>query len=267
MKILLVEDNLVNSEVTVDMLAVINMETDVANSGQHALELFEENQYALILMDCEMPVMNGFITTEKLRVKEKHAQNQPVPIIAVTAHAIVDAKEKCIESGMNDFLSKPFDMDALHSMVHKWLDKDELNTEQYPQTVTGNNFSGSELVFDSRILDRNTLLKLFEKKTETRTSFLSKVIGIYLDQSAKLFAELDVSCKEHDVEAVRIITHTLKSSSVNVGALVLSNACRDVEISCEGGILQESIFGNLYQHYSEAKAELTGLVDYINKLN
>ncbi len=267
MKILLVEDNLVNSEVTVDMLAVINIETDVANSGQHALELFEKNQYALILMDCEMPVMNGFITTEKLRAKEKHDQNQPVPIIAVTAHAIVDAREKCIESGMNDFLSKPFDMDALHSIVHKWLDKDELNIEQHLQAVTGNSLSESELVFDSRILDGDTLLKLFKKKTETRTSFLSKVIGIYLDQSDKLFAELDVSCKEHDVEAVRVITHTLKSSSVNVGALVLSNVCRDVELSCERGILQESVFDNLYQHYSEAKAELTSLMDCINKLS
>ena len=284
MKVLLVEDNLVNSEVAADMLAVINIETDVANNGQQALELFEKNQYSLILMDCEMPVMNGFITTQKLRIKEKklqQTQQKSVPIIALTAHAISGAREKCLASGMDDFLSKPFGMDALHSILYKWLGKDELNVEKVSQLVadevvadegiknrlTDNSLDGNELAFDSNILDLETLSKLFKKQTENGSNFLSKVIGIYLEQSSKLFNELNIACKKSDVEAVRIISHTLKSSSVNVGALALSDVCRDVELSCERGVLQESIIENLYQSYSEVKAELTALVDYINNLS
>ena len=189
--------------------------------------------------------------------------------------------KKCLASGMDDFLSKPFGMDALHSILYKWLGKDELNVEKVSQLVadevvadegiknrlTDNSLDDNELAFDSNILDRETLSKLFKKQTGSRSNFLSKVIGIYLEQSSKLFNELNIACKKSDVEAVRIISHTLKSSSVNVGALALSDVCRDVELSCERGVLQESIIENLYQSYSEVKAELTALVDYINNLS
>lgn len=280
MKVLLVEDNLVNSEVTVDMLAIINIETDVAHNGQHALELFEENQYSLILMDCEMPVMNGFITTQKLRIKEKKLQQQiqkkSVPIIALTAHAISGAREKCFASGMDDFLSKPFGMDTLHSILYKWLDKDEITVDQAPQPdidesikskLNDNSLVDNELAFDSNILDHETLFKLFKKQTGSEVNFLSKVIDIYLEQSSKLFNELNIACKKSYVEDVRIISHTLKSSSVNVGALALSDVCREVELACECGVIQESVIDKLYQSYSEVEAELIALMDNINKFH
>ena len=142
--VLLVEDNLVNSEVAAEMLAAIGIQVDVAHHGQQALELFKENQYSLILMDCEMPVMDGFSTTKQLRIiesslqkenlkkgdVENEAQQMRIPIIALTAHAVSGAREKCIASGMDDFLSKPFSMAALHAILYKWLDVDMSNIQQ-----------------------------------------------------------------------------------------------------------------------------------------
>ena len=270
MNVLLVEDNLVNSEVAVDMLAVIDVHTDVANNGQQALDLFKTNRYSLILMDCEMPVMDGFVTTKEIRIIEKERQSQHqerIPIIALTAHAISGAKDKCIASGMDDFLSKPFSMDALHSILYKWLEIDKLNINE-ARIVSDddiNNHSSliDEFKCDSTILDCDILSKLFNRKTGNNVNFLSKVVTIYLEQSSTLFADLKIAYKKGDVETVRIISHTLKSSSVNVGALKLSDLCRDVELSCERGCLQESEIESLYRVYSETENELTCLVDAI----
>ena len=273
MNVLLVEDNLVNSEVAADMLAVIDIHTDVANNGQQALDLFKANRYSLILMDCEMPVMDGFVTTKKIRIIEKERQQERVPIIALTAHAISGAKDKCIASGMDDFLSKPFSMDALHSILYKWLEIDKLNVDNLSideeRIVSDDDTSDSEghnnslideFKCDSTILDCGILSKLFNRKTGNNVNFLSKVVTIYLEQSSTLFADLKIAYKKNDVETVRTISHTLKSSSVNVGALKLSDLCRDVELSCERGCLQESEMESLYRGYSETEDELTCLV-------
>ena len=93
-KILLVEDNLVNCEVAVDMLEELGINTDVVHDGKQAVEAVKANQYALILMDCEMPVMDGFSATKQIRNDEKLLQQKPTPIIALTAHAITGARDK-----------------------------------------------------------------------------------------------------------------------------------------------------------------------------
>jgi CheY-like chemotaxis protein len=120
-KILLVDDDQLSCEVTVDMLEVIDCEVDVANDGLQALDAYTHEKYKLILMDCEMPVMDGFTAASQWRLKEKKSQSPSVPIIAITGHAIADIKEKGLASGMNGFLSKPFNMMDLHTTVKKWL--------------------------------------------------------------------------------------------------------------------------------------------------
>ena len=281
MNVLLVEDNIVNSEVAADMLAVINIHTDVANNGQQALDLFKINRYSLILMDCEMPVMDGFVTTKKIRIIEKelqsqHQQQERIPIIALTAHAISGAKDKCIASGMDDFLSKPFSMDALHSILCKWFELDKLNVnklnineKRIVSDDTGDGKNNNSLIdkfkCDSTILDCGILSKLFNRQIGNNVNFLRKVVMIYLEQSSTLFADLKIAYKKCDIETVRIISHTLKSSSVNVGALKLSDLCRNVELSCQRGSLQESEIESLYRGYSETEDELTCLVEALSK--
>jgi len=115
--ILVVEDNPFNQDLMREMLKTMNYQPDVAGNGQLALDALKKKDYDLILMDCQMPVMNGFEATVKIReMKTNH-----IPIVAVTAHALDGDRELCMKSGMDDYMSKPFSKADLEHMIHKWL--------------------------------------------------------------------------------------------------------------------------------------------------
>lgn len=114
-KILLVEDNKINQKTTKIMLEKADYMVEVASDGQEAVEKFEEEQFDLVLMDIQMPVMNGFEASEEIRRK-----NKEVPIIALTAYALKGDRDKCIESGMNDYLAKPYKMQDLYEIIKKY---------------------------------------------------------------------------------------------------------------------------------------------------
>ena len=116
LRILMAEDNVINQRVGKLILQRAGFTIDLANDGSEALEAHRRNPYDLILMDCQMPIMDGFEASRSIRQLE---QPQPV-IIAVTANALVGEREKCLSAGMNDYLSKPFQADQLVSLVKKW---------------------------------------------------------------------------------------------------------------------------------------------------
>ena len=126
-KILLVEDNEVNREVAIDMLEALGYEADIAVDGKQAVDILATKKYALVLMDCEMPVMDGFTATEKIRKSETllERDQDALTIIALTAHAISGTKDRCLRSGMNDFLSKPFSMATLQQKLDQWVPDNE----------------------------------------------------------------------------------------------------------------------------------------------
>lgn len=115
--ILIVEDNPFNQDLLLEMLKAMNYEAEVVGNGQLAVDTLSKKSYDLILMDCQMPIMNGFEATLKIREMEK----QHTPIIAITAHALDGDRELCIESGMDDYMSKPFSKSELDKMMRKWL--------------------------------------------------------------------------------------------------------------------------------------------------
>lgn len=119
-RILLAEDNVVNQKVAEGFLKRLNLPVEIANNGQEALERVRENRYDLIFMDVQMPVMDGFEATSRIR-KEPHGEN--VPIVAMTANAMSGDRDRCIACGMNDYLSKPIQGKLLHHMVAKYLGK------------------------------------------------------------------------------------------------------------------------------------------------
>ncbi len=116
LRILMAEDNVINQRVGKLILQRAGFTIDLVNDGSEALEAHRRNPYDLILMDCQMPIMDGFEASRSIRQLE---QPQPV-IIAVTANALVGEREKCLSAGMNDYLSKPFQADQLVSLVKKW---------------------------------------------------------------------------------------------------------------------------------------------------
>ncbi len=268
-KILLVEDNLVNCEVAVDMLEELGFNTDVVHDGKQAVEAVKVNQYALILMDCEMPVMDGFAATKQIRSDEKPSQQKPTPIIALTAHAITGARDKCIASGMDDFLSKPFSLSSLQLIINKWL----LNSPAAPIKTFSSNKNqpaSQDNVYvlngqngDSAVLDQNILNRLHNKKNKDGLSLAEKVVNIYLAQSPRLLAELTQAAQKEDVEAMRVILHTLKSSSINVGATGLSALCKKAEHACERGDIESALIDQVHKIYVDVEKALTGVLQNV----
>lgn len=117
--ILLAEDNLFNQKVTVAMLKKLGLTTDVASNGLEVLEKVSQKGYALILMDCEMPKMNGFEATNQIRSHEQ-SNGKHIPIIAMTAHSSQADRESCFNAGMDDYIAKPFRINDLQSILKRW---------------------------------------------------------------------------------------------------------------------------------------------------
>jgi two-component system, sensor histidine kinase and response regulator len=119
-RILLVEDSLVNQAVGMAMLESFGCRMDVAGNGREALEAIAGAHYDLILMDCQMPLMDGYEATRAIREREASGDHR-IPIIALTAHAMDGDQEICLEAGMDDYLSKPYKAEELHAILTRWL--------------------------------------------------------------------------------------------------------------------------------------------------
>lgn len=121
-RVLVVEDYTINQEVMQDMLELMGCTVDVAENGKQALEKRAKVAYDLIIMDVQMPEMDGYKTTREIRASEK-SEKRRSPILAVTANAMAGDREKCLEAGMDDYLAKPVDFDKLETILKKYLGK------------------------------------------------------------------------------------------------------------------------------------------------
>ena len=123
-RILLAEDNEVNEKIAVMMLNKLGCQTDTAVNGMQVIDMLSREQYDVILMDCQMPSLDGYEATRKIRAMEQDAGTKPIPIIAMTANAMVGDRETVLASGMNDYLSKPYTLVQLREMIKKWCDSE-----------------------------------------------------------------------------------------------------------------------------------------------
>jgi CheY-like chemotaxis protein len=118
--ILLVEDDEANQVAISRLLSKTGYRVDIANNGSEGLKMLEESDYALVLMDCMMPVMDGYEATAAIRSQTSNVRNHAIPVIAVTAHAQMEARDKCLAAGMDDYLSKPVEYPVMIAMLEKW---------------------------------------------------------------------------------------------------------------------------------------------------
>lgn len=119
MKIILAEDNIINQKVVIKMLEKNGYVCDLAKNGKEIVEILKENTYEIILMDCQMPELDGYDATKEIRKIEKKQQRKPSYIIALTAFALEGDREKCLQVGMDDYLSKPINFDELLEIIHR----------------------------------------------------------------------------------------------------------------------------------------------------
>jgi len=243
-RILLAEDNLVNQEVAMAMLQRMGLSTKIAGNGLDAVTALETESFDLVLMDCHMPIMDGFEATQKIREREMSAGVAKIPIIALTANAILGDRENCIAKGMDDYLSKPFTIEQLHKLLTQWLpvrEPQESESVEKP-TVT---------------IDRKVLAQLKSLKA----GLLTRVIDLYIESSPKLLLEIDQALAQKDTNSLYKIAHSLKNSSANLGITELTALCRDLEVNGREGNLAAAatLVDNIKQLYAITEVALLGI--------
>jgi CheY-like chemotaxis protein/HPt (histidine-containing phosphotransfer) domain-containing protein len=224
-KILLVEDNVVNQMVALGILQLRGYDATVAGNGREAVDAHAQAAFDLILMDCHMPEMDGFAATKQIRERERSTVGQRVPIIALTANAMAQDREDCLAAGMDDHLSKPFGAVTLQAMLDRWMPRPASTQAEAAQPAAG------APVKPADVLDRQTLDQLGKLITNGRPELLERVIKLYLVESPKLIQQLKQAADANDAPEIARSAHSLRSSSANVGAEVLSRYCGDIEAS------------------------------------
>ncbi|MCC7096789.1 MAG: response regulator [Thermomonas sp.] len=229
-KILLVEDNPVNLMVAQRLLEVLGAECDTAGNGQSALAKLDEGDYDLVLMDCQMPVLDGYSATRRWRDLEQQRKAQRrLPIIAMTANAMAGDRRKCLDAGMDDYLSKPVSRAELEQCIARWKGT-QMPVPQPVQAATESQDAGRPSTLDLGVLG---------ELREVLGAEVDKIISVYLEDAPRLIAQLEHAVSASNPIALRIAAHTLKSSSANVGAMTLSNAARDLEYGARDGTLSQ----------------------------
>ncbi|MBK1723989.1 ATP-binding protein [Thiocystis violacea] len=257
-RLLLVEDNPVNQEMASLMLEDLGLAVRIASNGQEALDAFLAGDYDLILMDCHMPVMDGFTATREIR---RHASEQgratPLPIIALTANVEKGVQERCAEAGMDGYLSKPFKQRQLFERIAPYLRAGDAHAEEARDTQDPQVTAATE----GELLDPAVIAAIRRLGQPGRPDPLKKVIALYLESASGLLEQLRKGVADHQGDAVRLAAHTLKSSSANLGARTLSTTCQILENHGREGRLDESraVLAQVESQLAAVSAELTRL--------
>ena len=246
--LLVVEDNVVNQEVVSEALNTIGCSFEMANNGQEALTMISDRKFDLIFMDCSMPIMDGYQASREIRKRNIESKDQrDIPIIALTAHAMAEETARCVEAGMNDHLSKPFKISDLADRIAHWtgsdLPKADLGSSANPSdhlkektvseveelpTLTDAS-SGESPTENDGPIDQSALFMNCGEQSANAGRFIRKMITLYLSSSEDSHGKLVSSYQEQDGEQVRVMAHTLKSSSATVGAVKLSELYAQLE--------------------------------------
>jgi CheY-like chemotaxis protein len=253
-KILLVEDNIQNQEIALEFLQKAKIEVTLANNGKEAIEILQsKEEFDAVLMDCQMPIIDGYEATKLIRKVEKF---KDLPIIAMTANAMQGDREKCIDSGMNDYIPKPLDFICFYDILEKWIKpkdskeyfEDELEDEKIETNIENIKIEGINI---SQALSRmagneKLLLNQLKRFVESQNLFERK-IQEYI--------------KNNDLESAIREVHTLKGLCGNIGANLLFEKVKSLEV-----YLKEKGFDDKYLDLLESiKLDLNILIKNIEK--
>jgi CheY-like chemotaxis protein/HPt (histidine-containing phosphotransfer) domain-containing protein len=211
-RILLVEDNEINIRLFINILKIRGLKCDIALNGVEALAAYENNKYDIIFMDCQMPMMDGYEATKKIRNKEsKH-----MPIIAMTAHAMQGDREKCIEAGMDDYLTKPFGFNQVIEMLQKYV-KPIYDDSLHNKINDSSNLNERE-VYIKKDSYYDEILKLAMKELGFEEEFCRELIRDFLKQMREYSEIIKLNIDQNNFGELSIILHKLKSSAGGVRA-------------------------------------------------
>ncbi len=243
-RVLLVEDSQVNREVAVGMLESLGCKVDCAHDGSVGVEQALSWSFDLVLMDCQMPLMDGFEATRRIRSKEASIGRQPMPIIALTANALQGDRERCLAAGMNDFISKPFTMKKLREVLRAAMGSVTTTTvsaatpaagaapggalSDMPRNENSQRGTGSALP----IID---LAHIEELRSLNRPQIIPRAIALFMTQADKNLDEVDAALNAFSITEVERAAHSLKSAALSIGGRRFAEAASECEQAARSG--------------------------------
>ena len=238
-KVLLAEDNPVNQQVGEAMLAKLGIAVRFAANGEEAVRLAQAEAFDLILMDCHMPIMDGYEASTAIRM---HAPAHRVPIVALTANVMEGNRERCLTAGMDDFLAKPYSLEQLEDVLRRWMSAtiDAVAADRAAETDAKPAPADTERTETVAAIDRGFLAQFRELDPEGGLALADRILSVYLDTCAPTFSEIEAAVAGGDGERLRRSAHSLKSSSGNVGATRLHTLLRDIEGLGRDGRIDEA---------------------------
>jgi two-component system sensor histidine kinase/response regulator len=218
-RILVVDDNIVNQSVVVHMLRKFGCKTELANDGLQAVAKHRAQQFDLILMDCQMPELDGYQATARIRAHEETLETDfRVPIVALTAHALAGEREKCLASGMDDFVPKPIRPSSLRDILNHWLPAAQQPIAVSEEIAPADDLDAMKDMFGE---DFPELAHLFQSDSRKRISALHQA-----------------ATRDDRTEMIRL-THALSGSASSMGASSLAYLCKTVEAQLKSGALED----------------------------
>ena len=222
-RILLAEDNATNRKVALAMLENMGYRADAVENGREAVRVLENLHYDIVLMDIQMPEVDGYEATRMIRNDRSGVKNRDIPIIAMTAHAMVGDREKCLEAGMDDYVSKPVHAEELNRVITRWVDGGEVSENDNEDASKGD-------LADTKIFDRTAILERLDGDEE----LLDEILSIFLEDVPVRLKKLLHALEIGDESLSAAEAHTIKGASANVGAAAFQAALLEVEMAVHG---------------------------------
>lgn len=220
-KILLAEDNIINQKVAIRMLNSSGYKVDAVMNGEQAINIYSDQDYDLILMDVQMPEMDGFTATKKIR--EMDPPKNSIPIIAITAHALVGDRERCLEAGMNDYVSKPIMAKDIVQIIDRLLRIDQSVKIEIPEDKNDKRYFDFERLKQISLGD-----PVFEKD----------LLGDYIVDAETKLESIREFTGSKNLSKIITLAHTLKGSSYSVGAILVGDEALGIELSAKNNDIE-----------------------------
>jgi CheY-like chemotaxis protein/HPt (histidine-containing phosphotransfer) domain-containing protein len=248
--VLVVEDNMVNQIVARKNLEGLGLQVILAENGRIALEILERQRFRLVFMDCQMPELDGFEATRILRTGGR-VLDHTVPVVAMTAHALKGDRERCLEAGMDDYISKPLDPHVLRQKVMKWLPGLDVS----PGRVESDSGLEPDSLFEEALL----LGRVLGDPEIARLA-----VTAFLSDAPNQMRMLEAGLRSGNPIQVRAISHTLKGAAGNVGMKSLARSASEMEEWADrDGSLEEgtACYQDMHAIWMESVQRLHGFLD------
>jgi two-component system, sensor histidine kinase and response regulator len=259
-KILLVEDIEINQEIAKKFLEKAGIVVAIANNGKEAVEMVSQSDYDCVLMDCQMPVMDGYEATQIIRKEERFSS---LPIIAMTANAMRGDREKCINAGMDDHIPKPINPNGLLSTLAKWVSPRENSDEEIAASEISTVSKADKALSKLEGIDVNFGLSMVDGDVETYKMFLVR----FFESNITAYEKIQKALDANNLKQAEFLVHTVRGGAGNIGAKILSKVGESLEIAISNNQIDslQPLLGNFSKSLNQVLDSINELIPQQNQ--